>query len=69
MFCLKKVSHLFCKRKPIKICKAHFLFNMYWKFDEEEMMKLKQSKITRNDRNKVEQAQYLEIPINLLIDF
>ena len=54
--------------------KIYFVFKFmdyicYWKFDEEEMMKLKQSKITRNDRNKVEQGLYLEIPINLLIDF
>ena len=54
--------------------KIYFVFKFidyicYWEFKEEEMMKLKQSKITRNDRNKVEQAQYLEIPINLLIDF
>ena len=54
--------------------KIYFVFKFidyicYWEFNETEMMKLKQSKITRNDRNKVEQAQYLEIPINLLIDF
>ena len=54
--------------------KIYFVFKFmdyicYWEFKEEEMMKLKQSKITRNDRNKVEQAKYLEIPINLLIDF
>ena len=54
--------------------KIYFVFKFidyicYWEFNQEEMMKLKQSKITRNDRNKVEQAQYLEIPINLLIDF
>jgi len=54
--------------------KIYFVFRFidyicYWEFNEEEMMKLKQSKITRNDRNKIEQAQYLEIPINLLIDF
>ena len=54
--------------------KIYFVFKFidyicYWEFKEEEMMKLKQSKITRNDRNKLEQGLYLEIPINLLIDF
>lgn len=54
--------------------KIYFVFKFmdyicYWEFNEEEMMTLKQSRITRNDRNKVEQGQYLEIPINLLIDF
>ena len=61
------------KRVDINI-KIYFVFKFidyicYWEFDEVEMIKLNQSKITRKDRHKIETAQYIQIPINLLIDF
>jgi hypothetical protein len=61
------------KRLNIDI-KIYFVFRFidyicYWEFNEEDMLKLNQSKITRNDRHKIETAKYLEIPINNLIDF
>ena len=61
------------KRLNIDI-KIYFVFRFidyicYWELIEEEMIKLNQSKITRNDRHKIETAKYLEIPINKLIDF
>ena len=54
--------------------KIYFVFRFidyicYWEFDEDEMNTLNQTSVTRKDRHKKETAQYLEIPINKLIDF
>jgi hypothetical protein len=61
------------KRLDINI-KIYFVFKFidyicYWQFDEIEMNSFLKSIKTRNDRHKRETAQYLEIPINKLIDF
>jgi hypothetical protein len=61
------------KRLHINI-KIYFVFKFidyicYWQFDEIEMNSFLKSIKTRNDRHKRETAQYLEIPINKLIDF
>jgi len=61
------------KRLDINI-KIYFVFKFidyicYWQFDEIEMNSFLKSIKTRNDRHKRETAQYLEIPINKLINF
>jgi len=55
--------------------KIYFVFRFidsicYYEFDEQEINQLKQTMITRKDRRiNGETGQYLEIPINKLIDF
>jgi len=54
--------------------KIYFVFKFidhicYWQFDEIEMNSFLKSIKTRNDRHIIEKAEYLEIPINKLIDF
>ena len=61
------------KRLDINI-KIYFVFKFidyicYWQFDEIEMNSFLKSIKTRNDRHKRDTAQYLEIPINKLINF
>ena len=61
------------KRLDINI-KIYFVFKFidhicYWQFDEIEMNSFLKSIKTRNDRHQIERAEYLEIPINKLIDF